>query len=265
MASTKSAAWKTGHPYLLLAEERVMRLPAHAETPLNPKLRRPIPVRTWYLNSPVKEGAVAIAYAPARIKEGMDIEVKKSPSYCIDGVLSTPGGPAALRFSIEPQQPSSGISAGGGMFMAAPNGITGSDGKFRICDLYPGNYRLETTQYSYGSNGPPPYYSATTISVSDRDITGLRIDAGAGLSLNGEVALEGAPPNEPITAKINVSLQPRLRSHFQGEDMGGRYDIPGTFSWKGLLMGDYAVWVIDCISPGLLREGCHLRGPECPI
>jgi hypothetical protein len=196
------------------------------------------------LNSPAKEGAVAVTLRPGEEREGVDIEVKKSPSYCIDGLLSTPNGPEALNFSIEPQQPSSGISSSGGMFMATPSGVTGKDGKFRICDLYPGSYRLLAMQYSSTPRTAPPYYSATTIPVSDRDIAGLRITAGGGLDV-----LDGPAPKDPITAKVSVYPQPRLRSSF-GEDVGGKYSIPGSFSWKALMVDDYAMRAF-VNSPGL--------------
>src|SRR4029077_19264395 len=76
-----------GHPYLILAERRVQKLPAHSDVPLNPKLRRPVPMRTWYLNSPVKEGAASITLRPGEEREGVDIEVRKAASYCMDGVM----------------------------------------------------------------------------------------------------------------------------------------------------------------------------------
>ena len=37
-----------GQPYFLMAELRRRQLPAHSEAPLNPKLRRPVAMRTWY-------------------------------------------------------------------------------------------------------------------------------------------------------------------------------------------------------------------------
>jgi len=230
---------EAGHPYLLLAENRVFKLPAHSEAPLNPKLRRRVPMRTWYLNSPVKEGAVSVTLRPGEEREGVDIEVKKSASYCIDGVMSTPNGPGVLNFSIEAQQPASGPSASSAMYMRAPGGVTGADGKFRICDLYPGAYRLLAMEQS-SPNGPPPYYSATTIVISDRDLTGFKLAASGGLDISGEVILEGPQPAQPIPDKVTVYPAPRFRSSY-GENTGGRYEIPGNFTWKGMMVDEYAM------------------------
>ena len=35
-----------GHPFLLMAQTNELKLPARSEAPLNPKLRRPVPMRT---------------------------------------------------------------------------------------------------------------------------------------------------------------------------------------------------------------------------
>lgn len=240
---------EAGHPYLILAEKRTPKLPAHSDVPLNPKLRRRVPMRTWYPNSPAKEGAVTVTLQPGEEREGVDIEVRKSPAYCIDGVISTPNGPAPLNFTIEADQPSSGTSSGGGMYMAAPSGVTGPDGKFRICDLYPGNYRLFAMERPQGFNSPPGYYSATTIPIGDRDISGMRVVATTGIDLPGEVVLDGPAPKDAITAKISIFPQARFRPSF-GQDAGGRYSIPETFSWRNMLVDDYVLRTI-LNSPGL--------------
>ena len=38
---------EAGRPYLILAEKRERRLPPHSDAPLNPKLRKRAPMRTW--------------------------------------------------------------------------------------------------------------------------------------------------------------------------------------------------------------------------
>ena len=232
---------QAGRPYLILAEKRERRLPPHSDVPLNPKLRKRVPMRTWYPNSPSPDGAMPIVLRPGERREGADIEVKKSQSYCIEGTLEGSGGPAALDFQIEPQQPSSGVSSSGGTFTLAPGGTAGRDGAFRICDLYPGNYRLTAIQRSGDPNQQPPAYGVAAIAVSDRDIRGLKLSASPGLALNGEVAWDGAPPETPVTTRVSVYLEPLLRTHYMGENSSARADIPGAFSFSGLLIDDYVV------------------------
>src|SRR5271157_5199964 len=232
---------EAGRPYLILVEKRERTLPPRSDVPLNPKLRKRAPMRTWYPNSPSPDGAMAITLRPGERREGVDIEVKKSQSYCIEGTLEGSGGPAALNFGIEAQQPSSGVSSGGGMFMATPGGTTGRDGVFRICDLYPGIYRLTANQRSGDPNQQPPAYGVATIAVSDRDIRGIKLSASPGLPLEGEVAWDGVSPGTPGTTRVTVYLQPLLRTRYMGENTDARVDIPGAFSFSGLLIDDYVV------------------------
>jgi hypothetical protein len=242
-----------GHPYLILAEKREQRLPAFSEAPLDPKLRKRVPVRTYYPNSPEKESAETVVLRPGERREGMDIEVKKSQSYCIEGSLTGPSGPEGLSFSIEPQQPGSGISSGGGWFSLAPGGPAGAEGKFRICDLYPGTYRLVAMERAASAGTQAPNFAAVPITISDQDQRNLKIPVSGGIPVEGEVVLDGAAPATPLTARINVQLMPLLRAPYATEVGSARLEIPGTFSLPGKLPDDYRVSAF-IMTPGLYVE-----------
>lgn len=226
-----------GHPFLLLTEKRDLRIPAHSEVPLDPKLRRRTPMRTWYPNSPVKEGASVIVLRPGEHRERTDIDLRKSQSYCVDGTLEGPQGPAALAFSIEPLTPSSGTSGSGGMYMSAPGATTGPDGKFRICDLYPGSYRLSVE----ARDARPAFFAVAPVTITDRDLHNVKAAASTGLPLEGEVAWDGEAPAEPENAKVSILLQPLLRARNLGEQLDARVTIPGTFRLDALFLDDYTV------------------------
>jgi Carboxypeptidase regulatory-like domain len=250
----------SGHPYFILAEKRQRNLEAHSETPLNPRLRKRVPMRTWYPNVPMKEGAIAVTIRPEERRDGIDIEVKKSPSYCIDGTMLGAAGAGSLRFAIEALQPSSGSSPSGGMFMAPTGGTTSADGQFRICDLYPATYRLTGTEQSPAANRQQPAsYVAATITITDRDLSGLRIAAMPGMPLDGEVVWDGDPPQTPPDAKVGLFLAPLLRSFFSGENNDSRPTIPGTFSFPGILVDDYSVRA-TLNSPGLYVKDVQYGG-----
>ncbi len=83
-----------GSVYFLMVEQWARRLLAHSEAPLNPKLRRRVPMRTWYPNSPSRDGAQPITVRSGEHREGLDMQVRKSPSYCIDGTLEGLPAPA---------------------------------------------------------------------------------------------------------------------------------------------------------------------------
>ncbi len=231
-----------GHPYLLLAGPAASRLEAHSNAPLDPKLRRRAVLRTWYPNSPVKESAGAITVRPGEQREGVDIEVKRSASYCISGTLSGPGGPAELAFSLEPLQPSSGISRNGGMYVAMPAGRTGGDGQFRICDLAPGAYRFTAMDRpaNMGFNAELRSFMATTITIADRDLNGLKFATAPGVPLEGEVVWDGPAPDKPVETRLGVFLQAMLRTTL-GEKADARVDIPGAFRLPSLPLDDYSI------------------------
>lgn len=227
-----------GQPYFLMAERVMQKLPTHSETPLSPKLRRRIPMRTWYPNSPSKDGAAPVVLRSTELREGVEIEMKKSAAFCAEGTLLTgSGGPGALNFRVEALQPSSGINQSGGSFRSSGFGMTGSDGAFRVCDLNPGSYRIEASQTK-----PDLLFGVSTINIDDQDVKNLKIAALPVQPVEGEAVLDGPVPLTPLTTKVTVNLQPLLRTQFPGERAGaGRVDIPGTFTLPGVTPDDYVV------------------------
>jgi hypothetical protein len=69
----------------------------------------------------------------------------------------------------------------------------------------------------------------------------LKLAVMPGEALEGEVAWDGPPPNNPVTAKLTIWLQPLFRADFQGESSSARTDIPGTFTIANLLADTYHV------------------------
>jgi hypothetical protein len=230
--------------YLLLSAPRPTTIPAHSEVPLNPKFRRRVAMRTWYPNSPDRDGATPLLLRPGENREGTDIEVRKSPSYCVEGATIGPNGPASMHFQIEALQPSSGLSNTGGMYTVAPNGMTGPDGKLRICDLSPGQYRMEIQTSNVGSGQAPANFGVTNVVVKDEDQRNLKFLASPGLTLDGEVVWDTPPPDTAPSVKVSIQLRPTLRTGFPGaaEWNPAKADIPGAFSFPGLFPDDYAVW-----------------------
>jgi hypothetical protein len=224
-----------------VVEKTENNLPAHSEVPLNPKLRKRVPVRTWYPNSPSKDSAAAVTLRPGERREGVDIEMKKSPSYCVEGTAQGPMGAAAMRFGIEATQPSSSVSASGGAYMMPPGGVTAADGKFRICDLYAGMYRL-SAQDAGQNPQDSPNYGVMEIAITDRDLHDVNVTAVPGKPLEGEVAWDVDQPATPVTNTVSVSLAPLYRATFPSERSRGQSEIPGTFTINSVFQDDYSVW-----------------------
>ncbi|HLJ48180.1 MAG TPA: carboxypeptidase regulatory-like domain-containing protein [Bryobacteraceae bacterium] len=229
-----------GRASFLLAESRPRRLLAHSEVPLNPKLRRRIPMRTWYPNSPSRDGAQAITLRGGEHRESLDMQIRKSPSYCIDGTLEGAAGPAALTFLIEALQPSSGVYANGGTFIGPLNGTTGRDGKFRLCDFFPGTFRFGF--YGESANGQtvaPTNYGVEDFTIVDRDLHNLKFTSIPGTKLEGEVAWDGPPPDRQTDTQFMLYLQPMFRTPFGGETLDARTEVPGKFSFEALFADAY--------------------------
>jgi len=77
----------------------------------------------------------------------------------------------------------------------------------------------------------------------------MRIALTGGMDLDGEIVLEGTPQKDPIKASLSLFPQALLRASY-GEHIGGSYAIPGTFSWKNMLLDDYTLRA-TLNSPGL--------------
>jgi hypothetical protein len=232
-----------GHGYLILAEKRVFRLDAISDAPEDPKLRRPAFVPTYYPGTPSAEGAQAITVQSGERREGVDIRLQRSESYCVDGTLDYASTPAGIpRFEIAERQPTSGASGNGvAMFMTSPGGTPGPDGKIRVCDLAPGEYRLTAVQMM---GDDMPLYASIALPVTE-DVHRISIAAQPHLPMKGELVWFGNPPDQPAASKLTVQLTPLSRAPFQGEfpKLTQTIEIPGEASWGGLIVDDYSVQI----------------------
>src|SRR5260370_36691754 len=95
--------------------------------------------------------------------------------------------------------------------------------------------------------------------VKERVLSYGKIAEMQGVALGGGVVWEGESPQAPMAAILRVSLQPLLRAQFGGEEMSARPGIPGTFSFPGLLMDEYAVWAF-LNAPGLYVKDVTYAG-----
>src|SRR5262249_7471899 len=162
-------------PYLLMAAKQTLVL-GFSEAPANPKLRKQAFVPTYYPNVAEPEGAAPIVLRAGERREGLDIRLLRAPAYCISGVLE--GG--TTHFSITRSEFSGGMPAGGGMVTVAPGGKVGPDGKFRVCDLRRGTYRITAFVMPDNPNAEP-LFSAAQVSVTDEDVAALKLMPASGL------------------------------------------------------------------------------------
>ena len=225
-----------GRGYLVLADKLLGHIDAISDAPADPNLRRRTQVPTFYPGTDSIEGAEVLTLRPGERRQGVDIRLLRSPSYCIVGVLEGANGPAALIFFLDEQRPTDGMAFGRGMYTTPAHGSSGPDGKIRICNLHPGDYRLTAFDYE------KPFFGTSSVSITDNDARNVRVVAQPRLPVPGEVVWDGKPPDEPLDSTISIALYPPVgRGFMQGEDLQAKSSIPGEFSFRGLIMGDYPV------------------------
>ncbi len=224
-----------GQGYLVTAQNRVQKLDAVSDVPADPKLRKRAWVPTYYPGSTDIDGAQVLVLRPGEKRDGLDMELARSPSYCIEGVVQSPAGPAAIDFNIEQRRPTSGTAGDGGFFIMPPGGKTGPDGKLRLCNLYPGDFVVTAIQMPSAAG----FFGTASVSITDGDVRNVRITARLRLPVPGEVVFEGTAPEKPEPAKLLINADPFTRGRWSGEELNARSEAPGKFSFTGLFVDDY--------------------------
>ncbi|MCW5979139.1 MAG: carboxypeptidase regulatory-like domain-containing protein [Bryobacteraceae bacterium] len=222
-----------GRAYVVRAEKREPRLVSGARP--DPTKRKETFAPTFYPNSDAIELAVPLVLRTGERREGIDIEMMRSRSYCIEGIVEADGLPAVMDVSVVEQALAAST-------FHKPGAKSGPDGRFRVCDLQPGEYRITAYETLPGPNGEPPRFGCTTVTIVDEDVGDVRVAAQRGLPLSGQVVWDGSPPVEPVESKVGISLQPATRYSFLNEQLDVQSSVPGEFTFAKLLMDDYSVW-----------------------
>jgi hypothetical protein len=236
-----------GRAYLLYAWKITRQLKPVSDAPAEVRLRKRAAEPTFYPSSDSIEGAAPVTLRPGEAREGIDIRMLRSPSYCIDGEAPSIGVGNML-FMIGPARPTSGMSGDGGLFIGLPSGKVGADHKLRICDLSPGDYQLTLTDLSNGPGGAPPYFGSAEFTIKDQDVHRIAVDPRIPVKVPGEVVWDGTASAEPMQSKLSFLLQPLTRS-WLGEETNAQSSIPGEFLFPGLLVDGYRVTI-----PGMPRD-----------
>lgn len=230
-----------GRAYILEASNSSPDLNSSAHDPVDIKLRKRTDIPTWYPEGDSPESGLVMSFAPGEHMQSVDIRLRESVSYCIDGVLLGPNGPAALTYSLRELEPESDIVGGSGFFATPPTASADAHGQFRTCRLHPGLYRLQTFP-AFEMTGPS-FLGETEIAIQDKDAHNVRVIARPKLDVPGEIAWDGKAPDQPFEGKIAVSLEPLGRAYFSSEINGTHQEVsvPGIFQFSSMLMGDYLV------------------------
>jgi protocatechuate 3,4-dioxygenase beta subunit len=232
--------------HTLVVQKRDRNLPALSDVPANPKFRKRAFAPTYYPGTTRLDGAQWLQLSPGETREAVDLQLSRAPNLCIEGRLETGLGPGAAQFQIEPQRPTSGHLSDSGFYVSAPTGTTGPDGRFRICNLSPGDYTLT----SRAGSGPAAQMASTPVSLLDTDLTALRAYARPRLPLSIEVVCDAAPPESSVAAKLDLGLEPLGRGNYMEDQNFARISVPGSATLDAVYVGDYETRV-HRLPPGL--------------
>lgn len=177
---------------------------AISEVPLDPKHRRRVALATFYPSADRVESAAVLTLKRGEVREGIDVRMVKAPSFCVDGrVPSSPRKGARIEFSST--QVSGGTLSDGRITRPSPERVFAApDGRFRICGLPPGEYRLHASD---GDGTTDVAVGATTVTIKDQDLHQIPLAIETPHSIRGSVVWAGEPPKEPETGAVQISLR----------------------------------------------------------
>jgi hypothetical protein len=135
------------------------------------------------------------------------------------------------------------------------------DGSYRIDGLVPGVYRISAEKLVAQNR----LISAATVTVQNRDVSGVNLLAGVERSLSGRVVLESPPPEmQPDRPALYVELRDGIEA-----PPGARVRPDGSFAIAGLSPIPYRIRVQNLPNGAYLRAvrlgGQELPGPEVRI
>jgi hypothetical protein len=110
--------------------------------------------------------------------------------------------------------------------MPGVTGVSGVDGKIRICNLTPGRYRLSVYRHEQSGRPGPSlvYFNAVPVEITDRDVTGIRVNTYPRITVPGNVEWDSKPLKTP-DVRLTFRLQPTPATNSQS------LQVPQQFSF----------------------------------
>jgi len=222
---------EAGHPYFLLA------LPPESARPTlsgTPSLEA-----AWY---PSRPGLLQPFVLRSDERKRVDFVMEKKQTHCVDGRLMANGQPAALNYEIAIPE----VAGNQGVTF---RGQSDASGRFQACGLWPGEFRIAAGM-SKESYGPQQLigrqetdlrYGRATISVVDRDVHDVRLNAQSPVTLTAEIRLDSAQTPEKT---YRLHIQPLSRVAYENQPLAGLYlnvVVPSKFTISLLPSTDYMV------------------------
>jgi protocatechuate 3,4-dioxygenase beta subunit len=206
--------------------------------------------------SPASASPVTVGIAEERM--AVDFQLQLAPLANIEGVVVNSTGAAITQMNVTLTD-----AASLGPSMLNMSARPDSEGRFRIRNVPPGQYRLtarSTIAPPRPAPGPPPpaaaggrggrgaasarprpitVWASADVSVDGRNLSNVMLSLQQGVSVSGQIAFEGttqAPPTD--LTRMRVTISPVGRSPFGGAS-AGQVDAAGRFTIPGVPPGRY--------------------------
>jgi hypothetical protein len=201
------------------------------------------------------EGGVPLLLRPGEHREGVGIRLRKVTPYCIEGTTESDGRPAPTEYSILAIEPPHLLTRDNYMLVVGSTAHSDAEGKYRICGLPPGEYRLTLP----GTRTNAPRFAVRTVRVSDRDLRGVVVSAQPGSPLTGRVFWHGTSPDPPDLPKLAIGILPLHRTALPGESSAAHSTTLGDFGFGSLVVDEYQVLVTG-VPPGVYVRDIRYGG-----
>ena len=232
--------------YYLAAQDTQLRIFGNTEGMLPGRApSRLTSVLTYYPDAVNAANALPLEIIPGSELQGIEIRIRREAVFSIRGIVidSATGKPAAVPLVDARLKDSPQIGLGAG---ASPH----SDGTFEIRNLLPGVYVIAAAT----STTADLRTAREEVSITDSDVTGVKLTLAPGAAMTGTVKLEGdGPPLHPMVVLIGVNGTEGA-SNTQPKD-------DGTFEFHGIAPGKYAA-LVDTLPDGVYLKSIRFGAQD---
>jgi hypothetical protein len=219
-----------------------------------------------HADSPDVRGAQTVTIASRERRAGVDIRLRDTPGYCMEGVVDAQPKNAFVHVSER-------LSFDSGWTMTPATVRADAEGVFRACGLHPGEYRLMASEAPLGDTRADRIagWASSALAwgsalVLDKDLRGVRLTEQPSTVVQGDAVYDPAPRDKGGTIQISVSRYVAADGYADSVEqvsgtsgmLGGMMSrggtsVPGPFSLGRLRSGEWRVEVRQ------LPAGCYVK------
>lgn len=232
-----------GRQYWIVANRPRRDVVPISDSPADPQLRRRTLAATYYPNANSIDAAASIRVHSQEVRNDVDIRMSKTESYCLEATLTEAGVPTGMQFLLVDKAVSSTRLPS----VSLPRSFqSGSDGKIRLCDLYPGQYQLVAARLSGAAQES---IAAVDVTITNKDVRDLIVAAIPRTTVSGELVLD-KQAIEGSTPSIRVQTYPSPVRQFPPFPVLG----PGSFSLDVVVGSSYIAAISGLDSHSYVKD-----------